>query len=238
MTDIGFSTGCLYKTKLSYFEMISLYRKIGAMAIELSFASKKELDNFKLSNDIIKLLDHFSYITIHAPWIEINYDLNSNSEKVIEKIRKLYEELPIKGIVIHPDCIGNFEFLESLKLPFLLENMNKGTVVGIRPEHFKKFINNFELDFVFDLQHAFEHDQTMSIAKELIDVMGNKIKHLHVSGQNNVTRHLPVIDSDNKTEIIQTLKMCPNVPVICEGIMLDNFGERATKELKFIKENL
>ena len=238
MTAIGFSTGCLYKTKLSYLEKISLYKKIGAAAIELSFASKKELDNFKLSNDIIKLLDHFSYITIHAPWIEINYDLNLDSEKVIEKIGRLYEELPIKGIVIHPDCIGNFEFLESLKLPFLLENMNKGSAAGISPEHFKKFVNNFGLDFVFDLQHAFEHDQTMDIAEELISVMKSKIKHLHISGQDNITRHLPVINSDNKTEIMQTLKICPSVPIICEGIMLDNFEERATKELKFIQENL
>ena len=238
MTDIGFTTGCLYKTKLSYFEIISLYKKIGATAIELSFASKKELDDFRLSNGLVKLLDHFSYTTIHAPWIEINYDLNSDSEKVIKKIKRLHEQLSIKGVVMHPDCIGNFEFLESLNLPFLLENMNKGAVVGIRPEHFKKFINNFELDFVFDLQHAFEHDQTMGMTEELIDVMRNRIKHIHISGQNNITRHLPVIDSDNKTKIIQTLKICPSVPIICEGIMLDNFKERATKELRFIKNNL
>ena len=238
MTNIGFTTGCLYKTKLSYFEMISLYKKIGATAIELSFASTKELDNFRLSNNIIKLLDHFSYITIHAPWMGIVYGLDSNSEKNIKKIRNLCEQLSIGGIVMHPNCIKNFEFLKSFKLPFLLENMNKGHITGTKPEHFRKYVDNFELDFVFDLQHAFEQDQTMKVSEELIDVMREKIKHIHISGQNNITRHLPVIDSDNKARIMQALKRCPDVPIICEGIMLDNFEERAVKELKFIQENL
>lgn len=238
MTDIGFTTGCLHRTKLSYFEMISLYKKTGSTAIELSFASIKELDDFTLSNDIMKLLDHFSYMTIHAPWIEIIYDLNSDSEKIIGKIKGLYERLPVKGIVVHPDCIENFEFLESLKLPFLLENMNKSSVAGTGPEHFKKFIDNFEFDFVFDLQHAFEQDQTMNVAEELVEVMRSKIKHIHISGQNKFVRHLSIVDSDNKTKIMRTLKICPNVPIICEGIMLNNFEKRAVEELKFIKENL
>ena len=238
MINIGFTTGCLHRTKLSYFEKILLYKKIGATAIELSFASKKELDDFRLSSDMLKLLGHFSYITIHAPWIKINYDLNSGSKKTITEIQNLCEQLPIKGIVMHPDCIGNFELIENLRLPFLLENMNKGSASGTLPEHFKKFKNNCELDFVFDLQHAFEQDQTMNIANELLGVMKDRIKHIHISGQNSLTRHLLVFDSDNQIKIIQTLKLCPKVPIICEGIMLNNLEERATKELNFIKENL
>ncbi|MCK5332298.1 hypothetical protein KAJ41_00345 [Candidatus Parcubacteria bacterium] len=238
MTDIGFTTGCLYKTKLSYFEIIFLYKKIGTTAIELSFGSLEELDNFSLSSDIEKLLQHFSYISIHIPWIEINYDINLKSEKIIGKIKSLCEQLPIKGIVVHPNCIGNFEYLESLKLPFLLENLNKGHLEGISSEQFKKFRDNFEFDFVFDLQHAFEHDQTMNVAKELLGVMKDKIKHIHISGQNNSTRHLSVVNSDNQKKITQILKICPKVPIICEGIMLNNFERRATEELNFIKENL
>ncbi len=72
MADIGFSTGCLYKSKMTFLEKIRLFHSLGATAIEIHL---EELQTGS-SEETIKTLKKFSTITIHAPWKKGGYRKN------------------------------------------------------------------------------------------------------------------------------------------------------------------
>ncbi len=236
MSKVGFSTGCLHRTKLTMAEKIAFFKSVGAEAIELCFASLSELTNNTLSPAALKILERYDRISIHAPW-DIRYGLNYQADEALEKIKELCELLPISGIVIHPHKIDNFARLESLNLPFLLENLDsRGKTFGTHPEHFEKLKRDYNFGFLSDIQHAYEYDPSMILAKELIEAMGDRLKEMHVSGCTNELNHAPVHLAENKDAIIKILELKIAVPKILEGILFsENINETARNELELIK---
>ena len=53
MAKIGFTTGSLYRSNISFDERIKLYHSLGADAIELSFVTPKDLLDYHLSEQAI-----------------------------------------------------------------------------------------------------------------------------------------------------------------------------------------
>jgi len=235
MANIGFTTGSLYKSEILFDERIKLYYSLGANAIELSFATPTELFNYNLLEQTKENLKKFSSISIHAPWKEVRYEDNSQTKRIIEKLRLLCDNLPINGLVLHPDTIDNFEIFNQSGLPFLLENMDKRKSYGTHPDHFQELKQKYNFGFVLDVEHAYEHDSSMQLARELIDVMGNKLKHMHVSGYNNLEIHVPTYCAVNKEAITKILKMNLKVPKILEGILLENVQDSIKRELRYIR---
>jgi hypothetical protein len=92
------------------------------------------------------------------------------------------------------------------------------------------------MGFVFDAQHAFENDPTMKSGIEIISIMGNRIKEMHVSGQKKTEMHYPIHASDNREEIQKILELGIDVPKILEVSLVDNIRQTALKELKFIRK--
>jgi endonuclease IV len=235
MSSVGFSTGCLHRTSLTLKQKIEFLHLIGANAIELCFASLSELTNNAPSPAALEILKKFDSISIHAPW-NIRYGKNPETDKALKKIKALCNLLPIAAIVIHPHKIDDFTRLESLNLPFLLENLdNRGKTFGTRPEHFEKLKRDCDFNFILDVQHAYTHDQAMSLTKELIDVMGDRLKELHISGCNSLLRHAPVHLAENKEAILKILNLKIPVTKIIEGVFWENVKGVAIKELALIK---
>ena len=235
MANIGFTTGSLYKSDIPLDERIRLYHSLGASAIELSFLTPSQLSAFQLSGQIEKYIHKFSSVSIHAPCKDIRYDGNKETQEVIEKLRALCHRLPITGLVLHPDTIDDFEVLETSGLPFLLENMDRRKASGTHPIQFREFKRKYGFGFVLDVQHAYEHDSTMQLARELIDVMGDRLKHMHVSGYNDLEIHVPVYCAINKAAITAILRISPNVPKILEGILTENIQDSIVKELNYVQ---
>ncbi|MDI6738694.1 MAG: hypothetical protein QME12_09380, partial [Nanoarchaeota archaeon] len=74
---------------------------------------------------------------------------------------------------------------------------------------------NYNFGFVLDLQHAYCHEPSMQLARELMDVMGERIKELHVSGQRENETHSLLHKADNSNMIIGMLRN--DIPIILEG---------------------
>jgi len=234
MANVGFSTGCLYRSEMPFEKIIMLYQSSGADAIELSFATPEKLLEYQLPEEAIKCAKNFEYVTIHAPWKEVRYG-SKNSDEIVEKLRFLCDKLPVDGIVLHPDTIDDFKRLNESGLPFLLENMDKRKNYGTRPEQFKELKRKYDFGFVLDTQHAYEHDPSMKLAEELVQVMGNRLKHMHVSGYAESEIHVPVHLAINRTEITKILKLGVNVPKILEGLVLENVEGPMKNELEYVR---
>lgn len=234
--NIGFSTGYLnHKLKIPLKEVITLCLNVGANATELSCMSHEELTELELDEELIKTLNNFDYVSIHAPSKGITYAKNKITREVMEKLNFLTKKLPIKSIVVHPSVIEDFFALEQTNLPIIIENMDKRHEKYTTPQHFQELKEKHHLGFVLDLQHAFEHDPTMRLCKELIEVMGDNLKEMHVSGYNKEQKHAPVHLSDNKEAISKILKLKPEIPIILEGCISDSLEETAREEINYIK---
>lgn len=233
---IGFSTGCLHRSNIPKGELIEFYYSLGANAIELSFSNPSYLNDFELSSETICNIKKYDYISIHAPWHEITYKPDEKTNDIIEKLRCLCDKIPVEGIVLHPDTVDDFRYLENSKLPFLFENMDKRKKFGTHPQHFLQLIKNYSFGFVLDLQHSYENDSTMKFAREFVSIFGNRLKAIHVSGCTKSERHFPVYIADNRDAIAQILELSINVPKILEGVLLENIPQTASKELDFVRK--
>lgn len=235
MANIGFTTGCLKDSGMSICDIADFYSSVGADAIELSFATPKELMGFELSDKVLKSLERYKHISIHAPWKECRYRVSADTDKMINKLKQLHGKINSSGIIFHPDTIELFGRLEKSGLPVLMENMDHRKGFGTRPEHIKDIKDNYNFGFVLDLQQVYEHDPSMRMAKEFIDVMGYRLKHLHVSGQNGSNNHFPVYAAENRENITKILELGLCVPKIAEGILIGDIKKSASEELSFLR---
>ncbi len=233
---VGFSTGCFHGSGKDLMERVRFYLSLGADALELNFGTPEQIADFELSDELAGEIKKFSYVSIHAPWKQISYGANETTERVVKKLKELCGELPIKGVVIHPDVVEDFSYLDSLSLPLLIENMDNRKAVGIDPEYFKNLRSEYSFGFVFDVQHAFEHDGTMDVGKGILDAMGGRLAHMHVSGCVDGERHYPTFASKNRAAIEKILAIGVDVPKILEGLLIKDPEDMGAQELAFIKK--
>ncbi|MBR9705177.1 hypothetical protein GOV12_07225 [Candidatus Pacearchaeota archaeon] len=234
MAYVGFSTGDFENPSLSLNNRVKFCDYLGE-ALELLFETPKDLFDFRLTSNMIKEIMEHKYVTIHAPFKNIKYKSDKNTDIILKKLKYLCKKLPIKGIVIHPNVIVDFLKLDESGLPFLIENMDKTKSIGTHPSHFSEYVKKYKFNFVFDVQHAFEHDPSMKLGKEIIKVMGTRLQHMHVSGCNKRHNHYPTFISDNKKNITKILNMKIPVPKILEGFLVIDFRNIAIDEIKFIE---
>lgn len=236
MKYLGFSTGCLHKTRYSLNERIELYHLAGANALEIGLASIEELQDFNLTSKLAQNIKKFDYLSIHVPW-GMKYNSDLQTKLVIEKLKVLCALLPIDGIVIHPDLIEDFSVLERSGLPFLMENENNAREkFGQKPEDFEKLASDYDFGFVFDTQHAFECNQNISYSRKLLEIMGDRLRHMHVSGCTEDKSHSPVHLSDNKEQILKILKIKKDLPKISGGVIVKNVHNKMMVELGLLNK--
>jgi hypothetical protein len=235
MAQVGFSTGCLYKLDIPLEQRIKIYHNMGADAIEISLATAPELLAFELTEEVESDIRKYDYVTFHTPWKGgIRYN-PKDSKEVIAKLQELNDRLPIEGMVIHPNTIDYFSYMEDTGLPFRLENMDLRKSFGTHPEHFEELVKNYDFDYIIDVQHIYEHDHTMKLADEFIELFGDKLKHFHVSGCRPGELHVPTHLGDNKDQIVQVLEKRIALPKIIEG-MRETTEDLAAEELDFIRQ--
>lgn len=217
------------KRGITFGEVVKLYLSLGATAIEINWGLKdyKKFIELELSDETIKDIKKFKYISVHAPKV-----LN---DEVIEKLKYFCDKLPVDGIVVHPDVIEDFDKLEKLDLPILFENMDINKKMGIMPKEFKKLKKKHKFGFVLDLQHVYEHDPTMKLTDDFIKVMGNRLKHMHVSGCTKEKHHISIHLSENKEAITKILKLGIDVPKIAEGPVFGDIEKTVKNEIEYIK---
>ena len=234
MASIGFSTGSLYKLNISMDEKIALLHSLGMEAIELSFEAPKELFGYRPSIETQSLLKNFRYISIHAPWKRVGYSSGPKTEKLLHQLSYLCSKMHVKGIVLHPDIILDFQNISKANFPFLMENLAKKKYSD-NLKHFEALKENYEFGFALDIQSAYLKDSSMKLAEELFKVMGGKLRQFHVSGGSASESHSLVHLSNNKEAIENFLKEHNKVHWILEGVAEKDVLVRLKKELEYIK---
>lgn len=235
MGDLGFSTGCLYHTTLGLTEIVGFYEQFKTTAIELSFGYPSQLQSLSLVGTLPSRVAKYSTATVHAPWLNVVYKNDLATQRILDKLQEINDVLQPAGFVLHPDTIEDFAVLERSGLPFLLENLESRKSTGRMPEDFRRYASDYGFGFVFDIQHAYTNDQTMVQARELLEVMGGRLHHAHVSGyQRNGTRTL-LHHADNKDEITSVLALRKDVPWILEGAVMQDARTELPDELAFVR---
>jgi len=228
---LGFSTGCFYKWSDKLSDQIRIIEKYtDANAIEICLFT--DFDKKEFSDKLISSLKKFEYISIHSPNLKgLNQD---KIEKILEKISWLKNKTHAQHIVVHPNEVNDFEIFEKYKLDPLYENMDLAKDSFRTAKDFEK-IN--DKNFIFDVCHAYENDKSFELAKNLLDFFGQKIKEIHLSGNNKKQRHVPVVYADDKEKIMNILKPYKDIPIICEGSFEKDDCESVKKETKFVRHS-
>jgi hypothetical protein len=248
---IGPSTGWMYANGInSLIQQQAILRDAGVGAVEICLGSTL-IDN----NDVrVKSLlngdrldfARLPYTSLHLPDYQSEIDLNHQTIGA----REIVANHSVSTMVIHPLRSGGeyptvyYDLLSRMTwkgVPFRLaiENMDGKKPDGFLIAELEHLMAVCDLDFVFDVQHAFEHDPYMRYAEDLFLAMRNKIAHLHVSGESEGSNHCLVHRSENRSAIIKFLGWVFSkirVPIILEGKYKD--AKDLIAEIEFIEKEL
>jgi len=248
---IGSSTGWMYANGInSLTQQQAILRDAGVSAVEICMGSTL-IDN----NDVrVKSLlngdrldfARLPYTSLHLP----DYQSEIETSRQVKAAREIVVNHFVSTMVIHPvkDGRGYPTFYYDLlyriawiggSYRLAIENMDKEKPDGFLLSELEHLVEVCDLNFVLDVQHAFEHDPLMRYAEELFLAMKNRLVHLHVSGESEGSNHCLVHRSENRSAIIEFLGWIfskTRVPIILEGKYKDAKDLRA--EIEFIEKEL
>lgn len=229
---IWWSSGAFYRTVATRntHEMVSEYFvSPSANALEIMFHDPKEMQ-CTLSRDFIE--NNYVYCSLHTP--HYPYQNDAESHRILQEIQRLYTELPIKNIIIHPDAVLDRSIFQEYKhLPLSIENMDERKKSCQWVQDLQKiFDENPYLWFVLDFQHCFVNDPSMQLAKDLHKSFGDRLVQYHISGYHPDYLHYPLFKT--KQDIIITSMERKDLPIIIESI----FDEKSEleQEIEYIKK--
>ena len=179
---ICISTGLLYRFTDDRNEMILKLRTFNPNGIELSFAFPAYLLNFNITEENKKYLLSLDYNSIHSPWKDIRYGDNPNSSRVLDAMKKLYDEIDARNIVFHKEQIEDFGVIEKM--------VSEGYTVSIENDDWKGGCNTVSgigeillkypgFKFTMDFAHTYSIDPESSSV--YIKEFKDKIIQVHLS---------------------------------------------------------
>lgn len=207
--NIGISTGCFFPRHTdNALETVAL---TGAKFTEIFFNTDSELDEeyvYKLKNiadangiQVISVHPFTSAIETFMFWAKSDYKL-ADSIRYYEKYFRACQILGAKYVVIH-GCHISSEYMDMKKYTEILNALSRKAReygVYISQENVVKFkcgyIENLrilkqyadeDIRFVFDIKQAVRAGQDIY---DLIDLMGDRISHVHISDFNDTHNSL------------------------------------------------
>ena len=201
--NIGVSTGCYFPRYT--IDALKKVAENGAKYTEIFFNTDSELDESyvlqlkKIANEngiqVISVHPFTSAIETFMFWAKSDYKL-ADSIRYYEKYFKACQILGAKYVVIH-GCHSSVEYMDMKKYTEILNALSRKAReygVYIAQENVVKFkcgyIQNLQqlmqyadddIKFVFDLKQSVRAQQNIY---QLIDLMGDRISHLHISDYN------------------------------------------------------
>lgn len=184
--------------------------QVSPFAIELSALSEPELPvlaEFLRGGPSLP----FRYISIHGP----SKERRCSEEQLVEDLSSISSFAD--AIVMHPDTVERPELFRPLGHKLLLENMDARKEIGARPAELEDLFSQLpEAGFCFDIAHAWSLDPEMSLAGELLDSFGDRLRHVHLSSLSHDLHHVPLA-SEDEALFGPILERCVDVPWIYEA---------------------
>jgi hypothetical protein len=129
-------------------------------------------------------LSGYSYVSFHAP---STFDRYTEQDVVHLLAALVVRRWPV---VAHPDAMKREELWEPLGDQLCIENMDKRKFVGrTRAELEAVFARFPRASFCFDIAHARQVDPTMSEAALILRRFRDRLKQVHLSEVNSLSRH-------------------------------------------------
>jgi hypothetical protein len=182
VASIGFSTGALAKGDFA--TAIKQLREWRLTTIELSALRLRELSALTYLAENCELSD-FDYVSIHAPT-----DFEEREEVEVAAIVTRIAKLRQWPVVLHPDCIHDFECWQPLGSMLLIENMDRRKHTGRTVEELELVLQRLPMAWLcFDIAHARQVDSSMTEAYRILKRFANRIRQWHVSEVSSSSRH-------------------------------------------------
>ena len=211
---VGLSTGCLHTLDMDIYEKINKILASSAEAIEINICDFNDFITFdpqKVNNGISRM----KIISFHLPWAGIIYGSNNETEMIMRKMAELKRYFPIKTFTIHSNLIESFDIFEKFEL--LVENLESPLIFGSTAAEIRQIKSIYNPDFLFDITHAFLVDNSMREAEKIVDMMGDNLKMVHVSGFKSGNSHSMISGADNQSLVLEWASKLKHLPIILEG---------------------
>lgn len=208
MRPIGFSTGALALGDAA--GALAMLQGSRTTAVELSALRLHELRPLLALLPTLDL-SAFAYVSVHAP---SRYDADEEARIVADLAAIVPLGFPI---VVHPDTIHDFGGWRDLGALVAIENMDQRKPIGRTARELEGIFKELPAArFCFDLGHARQIDRTMSEACFLVQALGPRLAHLHVSSVDARSHHDP-LSADAVAAFRQVAPWVPeDVPLILE----------------------
>ncbi len=200
MRPIGFSTGAL--AYADFRQGLSIIRAHNLRTAELSALRENELEPLIESMDDLDLGD-LDYVSFHAP-----SKLRTLSEN---KVIKLLERPAERNwpLIVHPDVIERFDRWAVFGELLCIENMDKRKPIGRTARELALLFEKLpQASLCLDLGHVRQVDPTMSVALEILERFGARLRQLHVSEVNTNSQH----DRLTFETALAFQKICASIP--------------------------
>ena len=207
--------------------------------IELCIAFADAVLAFEPDKDLVKYLRTLKNVTIHAPWMGIQYG-DEYSKKVLKKIEELCRVLWANDVIIHGWWTDDYELFREYDFNVLVENEDYKFPLGNTPDKLGKILTeNPDIGFNFDFAHALTI--WPQATREFIDRFQSRIVRVHMS-------NLPMIErikdhnflhrdaSDETLKLLQYFKERVNAPLTLECVAgTEAEIDLIQKEIEFIR---
>ncbi len=155
----------------------SLFRKVSGIEVFLREPDKMSL--LLESRATCDSLRRFFEVSIHAPFFNISYGNDDETEKVLSDLRQVYRSLGAKRVVFHPADVPDFSVLEGRGMNVLIENMDFRRDRFQTWQEMKKVLDAHDFGLCLDVAHA--ESISSSNLSGFVSELGDRIGELHVS---------------------------------------------------------
>lgn len=234
---LGISTGCCYDLGLTRIDAMRFLKQFDIDAIELMFAFPKDLFDFKLSREDIAFLRSKKYVSLHAPFKEVEYENNAKAKELLSALNSLALKVNARNVVFHANCIKDFSILGQSDFTPLIENLNFRADAErlYSVKQLQDFLSAHEnFGFCLDFGHALKE----SICPKEFLVLGNRLKQVHLHFLREKKGEIKPHGAPSKTEkrFLQQAEpfLSLNIPIIIEWDFLPSEQHLIAKEIELL----
>lgn len=207
---LGASTGYMADLRGDWLAQIEEASRLSSFAIELAALDERELPALADFLATAPALP-FRYLSVHGP----SKERTMPEAELVELLASL--PWSVDAIVMHPDQVEQPRLYGALGGRLVIENMDSRKSRGLQADELAALFDELpEAGFCFDVAHAWTVDPTMEVAHRLLDRLGSRLRHVHLSSISADHRHVP-LTAEHERQFEPLLARCRDVPWILEA---------------------
>jgi sugar phosphate isomerase/epimerase len=207
---IGASTGYMSASRGDWDVLARAAADESLSAVELSALSEPELPGLITWLEAAPSLP-FRWIAAHAP-------TKARAMPEADLVERLAQLAPhVAAIVVHPDVMEEPSLYRPLGPKLVVENMDTRKPIGQRAEQLHRLFAELpEARLCFDIAHAAAVDPMLAEGERILEQLGARLSHVHISSLDADCHHVPLTDQDEE-RFGPLLDRCRDVPWILEA---------------------